>query len=143
MASADAEVADTDNWPKNVVRANDHRECPDEVTDPQRHREKIEPWLSALFQADHLNLLVGSGFTTAVALEAGAPVVDMTPQELVPPPAEAVEKAAQESAARLGRTEYNIEDQVRIILELIGGFTDPRRATRRARRRGSVWPVPV
>ena len=62
MASADAGMAGTQDWPRHVVRASDHRECPDQVTDPQRHREKIEPWLSALFQADHLNLLVGSGF---------------------------------------------------------------------------------
>ncbi|HXW70974.1 MAG TPA: hypothetical protein VEK34_06005 [Methylocella sp.] len=35
-------------------------------------RKQIEPWLSAVFQAEHLNLLVGSGFTTAVAQIAGA-----------------------------------------------------------------------
>jgi hypothetical protein len=29
-------------------------------------RKHIEPWLSAVFQAEHLNLLLGSGFTTAV-----------------------------------------------------------------------------
>ena len=122
MASAEAEIAGTENGPRHVVRASDHRECPDEVTDPRRHREKIEPWLSALFQADHLNLLVGSGFTTAIALEADAPVVDMAPQELERPLAVAVEKAAQESAARVGRTQYNIEDEIRSILELIGGL---------------------
>jgi hypothetical protein len=26
------------------------------------HRKLIEPWRSALFQSEHLNLLVGSGF---------------------------------------------------------------------------------
>lgn len=29
-------------------------------------RRQIEPWLSAVFQAEHLNLLLGSGFTVAV-----------------------------------------------------------------------------
>lgn len=29
-------------------------------------RKLIEPWLTAVFQAEHLNLLLGSGFTTAV-----------------------------------------------------------------------------
>ena len=122
MASAAAELAGSGNWPRHVVRASDHLECPDEVTEPERYRKQIEPWLSALFQAEHLNLLLGSGFTTAVAHAAHAPLVDMTPQPLGRSYAEAVAKAAQESAARLGRTEYNIEDQVRTILELIGGL---------------------
>ncbi len=34
-------------------------------------RKHIEPWLSAVFQAEHLNLLLGSGFTTAVGYIAG------------------------------------------------------------------------
>src|ERR1700687_68030 len=34
-------------------------------------RKHIEPWLSAVFQAEHLNLLLGSGFTTAVGSVAG------------------------------------------------------------------------
>ena len=122
MATPAAEVAGSEDWPTHIVRANDHRECPDDVTDPERHRQKIEPWLSALFQAENLNLLLGSGFTTAVARAAGAPLVDMSPQALERSYAEAVAKASQESAARLGRTEYNIEDQVRTILELIGGL---------------------
>ena len=33
-------------------------------------RKRIEPWLSAVFQAEHLNLLIGSGFTTAVRITA-------------------------------------------------------------------------
>ena len=52
----------------------------------------------------------------------GAPLVDMRPQALERSYAEAVTKAAQESADRLGRTEFNIEDQVRTILELDGGL---------------------
>ena len=52
--------------PTHLVRVSDHHKCPDEAPDPAVHRKKIEPWLSALFQAEHLNLLVGSGLTTAV-----------------------------------------------------------------------------
>lgn len=40
-------------------------------------RKHIEPWLSAVFQAEHLNLLLGSGFTTAVGYIAGAPSTGM------------------------------------------------------------------
>ena len=122
MARSATTEAGMENWPQHIVWANDYRECPDDVSDPGRHRQKIEPWLSALFQAEHLNLLLGSGFTTAVARAAGAPVVDMSPQALGRSYAEAVAKAAQEGADRLGRTEFNIEDQVRTILELIGGL---------------------
>lgn len=35
-------------------------------------RERIEPWLTALFQSEHLNLLCGSGLTNAISLKAGA-----------------------------------------------------------------------
>lgn len=35
-------------------------------------RARIEPWLGALFQAEHLSLLVGSGLSTALQLAVGA-----------------------------------------------------------------------
>ena len=40
-------------------------------------RKRIEPWLSAVFQAEHLNLLLGSGFTTAVGYIAGVGATGM------------------------------------------------------------------
>ena len=122
MASAATEDVGREDWPRHLVRASDHRECPDEVTDPERHREKIEPWLSALFQVEHLSLLVGSGFTTAIAAAALAPAVDMRPVAFRPDYADAVGEAARESAERLGRSDPNIEDQVRTVIELIGGL---------------------
>ena len=122
MASAATEDADRENWPRHIVRASDHRECADEAPNPERHREKIEPWLSALLQAEHLSLLVGSGFTTAVAAAAGAPAVDMRPVEFCRDYADAVGQAAGESAERLGRSDPNVEDQVRAVIELIGGL---------------------
>ena len=33
----------------------------------EAHRRRIEPWLSAIFQSEHLNLLVGSGFSLGLA----------------------------------------------------------------------------
>ena len=122
MVSAADKNASGKDWPKHLVRAGDHCESLDEVTDPERHRSKIEPWLSALFQAEHLSLLVGSGFTTAVAAVANAPVVDMSPVTFRPDHADAVAEAARESAKRLGRDKPNIEDQVRTIIELIAGL---------------------
>ena len=40
-------------------------------------RKHLEPWLSAMFQSEHLNLLLGSGFTIAVAGLAKAPATGM------------------------------------------------------------------
>ena len=100
----------------------DHRPSLDGEPEPVKHRERIEPWLSALFQAEHLNLLVGSGLPTAIARAAEADPVDMTPMELRCPHAASVNQAAKASAKRLGRGEFNIEDQARAILELIGGL---------------------
>ena len=89
---------------------------------PDDHKDHVEPWLSALLQAEHLNLLIGSGLTTALAMEAGAPTVDMAVKDLQQTYASAVRIAAANSAARLGRGDPNIEDQIRAIRELIGGL---------------------
>lgn len=109
-------------WPEHVVRAGMHRS---ELTaEPTRneHREHVEPWLTALFQAEHLALLVGSGVTTAVAKAADVPAVDMSRAEFAADGAGAVEAWARVSADALGRGEANIEDQIRAALELISGL---------------------
>lgn len=38
----------------------------DEATGPEKLRPRIEPWLTALFQSEHLSLLIGSGLTHAI-----------------------------------------------------------------------------
>ncbi len=111
-----------EHWGKHIVRAGSPTRCVVDEPDPDKHREQIEPWLSALFQAEHLNLLVGSGLTTAVAKAAGASEVDMSPVEFQHIYAVEVKRAAREGAQRLGRKEPNIEDQVRTVNELIGGL---------------------
>ena len=109
-------------WPTHLVRAGSHSWSGPGEPDPGDHREEVEPWLSALFQAEHLNVLVGSGFTTAIAKAAGAPEVDMRPAAFQHTYTEEVMRAAREGAKRLGRDEPNIEDQVRTINELIAGL---------------------
>ncbi len=62
------------NWNKHCYRVGSHSESRDVLpTETDKldaiiaaSRKRIEPWLSAVFQAEHLNLLLGSGFTTAV-----------------------------------------------------------------------------
>lgn len=122
MANTDPSSVITMNWRQHVVRAGPHCPSLDGEPEPEQHREHVEPWLSALFQAEHLNVLVGSGLTTAVARAAGAPIVDMSPAAFQCRYADAVAQAAQESATRLGRAEPNIEDQARTVIELIGGL---------------------
>lgn len=113
---------DEQDWQEHIVRAGMHHQCLDEEPEPDKHRRHVEPWLSALFQAEHLNLLVGSGLTTAVAAVAGAPKTDMTPTSFQCAYADAVEKAAAASATRLDRKDFNIEDQIRAVRELISGL---------------------
>ena len=111
-----------ENWCKHVVRAGSHFECAGGAPDPGQHREHVEPWLSALFQAEHLNLLVGSGLTTAIAKAGGAALVDMGPAAFECSYTDEVMRAATEGAKRLRRKNPNVEDQVRAINELIGGL---------------------
>ena len=92
------------NWGRHVVRTGAHFQFLDEEPDPAQHRERVEPWLSALFQAEHLNLVVGSGLTTAVARTAGAEPVDMRTIDFRSPHADAVMGAAEEEARIEGAT---------------------------------------
>jgi hypothetical protein len=34
----------------------------------QKIREKVEPWLTAVFQSEHLSLLIGSGLSVALTV---------------------------------------------------------------------------
>jgi hypothetical protein len=55
-----------------LYEADDLVEARDGDRSAEVHRKRIEPWLSALFQSEHLNLLVGSGFSLGLASAAGA-----------------------------------------------------------------------
>lgn len=124
-AGAEAPPTNTQNteWKRNRVRAGPHHWEGDEAPpNPEEQRKKIEPWLAALLQAEHVNLLVGSGLTTAIAALAGAPAVDMKASSFACDLAEAVDRAAKDSAKRCGRGEPNLEDQIRAAWELIAGL---------------------
>ncbi len=97
------------SWSEHMVRAGPYQACIDNKPDPEKHRDHVEPWLSALFQAEHLNVLLGSGLTTAVACAAGASIVDMSPTTFDCDYADTVTQAARESAQRLERKKLNLE----------------------------------
>jgi len=87
------------------------------------HRRKIEPWLSAVFQAEHLNLLLGSGFTSAVAFAAGVTATGMDTVGGTSAHAQAIMDHATASAKKMGRGRANIEDQLRSAIAVLDGLT--------------------
>jgi hypothetical protein len=94
----------------------------DETVDSRKLRQRIEPWLTALFQSDHLALLVGSGLSYAVHTIAtdkvlpGMNVVKFTEFDTE------INAEAKKSAAVAGRESGNIEDQIRVASELLRGL---------------------
>jgi hypothetical protein len=100
----------------------------DEIT-PEKLRERIEPWLTALFQSEHLSLLVGSGLTTAVhsiatSSQGQSPKNHCNPMtKLVFTTVEKeIDKSVQKSAKKAERGDGNFEDQIRVVNELLAGL---------------------
>jgi len=85
-------------------------------------RARIEPWLTSLFQSEHLSLLAGSGLTHAVHyLATGKSATGMTAMPLSIHPARIKEFSAR-AARATGRQVGNLEDQLRIANELLRGL---------------------
>src|SRR3984893_11379375 len=85
-------------------------------------RKHIEPWLSAVFQAEHLNLLLGSGFTTAIGSVAGVGTTGMAKVTFGTTHDAAIDAHAQAAATAMKRGSANIEDQFRSALALLEGL---------------------
>lgn len=102
--------------------------------DPSEFRGQVEPWLSSVFQTEHLSLLLGSGFTIGIAAIADVTATAMSPiawtwkltKEFTESDATeleaAIRSAAQESAKRVGRGNPNIEDELRSAMALLSGL---------------------
>jgi len=85
-------------------------------------RHRIEPWLTSLFQSEHLSLLAGSGLTHAVHyLAAGSGAAGMSALPLSAYKDE-IDAAAKEAADAAGRESGNLEDQLRVANELLRGL---------------------
>ena len=85
-------------------------------------RSRIEPWLTSLFQSEHLSLLAGSGLTHAVHyLAAGKGAAGMGVLTLSNHQAE-INQAAAKAAEAAGRKKGNLEDQLRVANELLRGL---------------------
>ena len=104
----------------------DESECSwvrkDEAFGPDKLRPRIEPWLTALFQSEHLALLVGSGISHAIhRIATGSALPGMAPVKFTHYDAE-IEGEAKKSALLAGRENGNIEDQIRVANELLRGI---------------------
>ena len=89
---------------------------------PEELRPRIEPWLTALVQSEHLSLLVGSGLTHAVhgiATKSSLPGM-ATPQFGVFDAEISAGAARLANAAR--RAKHNFEDAIRAANDLTRGL---------------------
>lgn len=94
----------------------------DEVFRPEKLRPRIEPWLTALVQSEHLSLLVGSGLTHAVhGLATEQPLPGMAPITFNVFH-EVIAAEAKRAAELAGRGSGNFEDQIRAATELLRGL---------------------
>ncbi|KGL53843.1 fibronectin-binding protein (FBP) [Porphyromonas canoris] len=85
-------------------------------------RSRIEPWLTSLFQSEHLSLLCGSGITNAISFLAGAGSGTTMGETTFSNYKDQIESAARESAQSSGRENGNIEDQIRAANDLLRGL---------------------
>ncbi|WP_390249057.1 hypothetical protein [Vibrio parahaemolyticus] len=89
----------------------------------EKLRQNIEPWLTALFQSEHLNLLIGAGLSTSIQMSAtGVPPVGMGWISDLAVCQSEINEFATKAAKSAGRAQGNIEDQIRAINELIKGL---------------------
>lgn len=113
-----------ENWQnKHILKLRDFKEpTVIETPDSAELRNIVEPWLTALFQSEHLTLLTGAGISSAVHfLATGNSGAGMGCMEFSSY-ANEIKISSKESAIRSGRGEANIEDEIRTLNELIRGL---------------------
>ena len=111
-----------DNGSFKVIGDCTWSKAEDEIT-PDSLRSRIEPWLTALFQSEHLNLLLGAGLSTAVQQSAtGRNPKGMGWIEDLKVCKSEIDAYVEKTAKAAGREKGNIEDQIRSINELIKGL---------------------
>jgi hypothetical protein len=120
------------DWDKKHILyiSNEATDIPDNVDSENKElREKIEPWLTAVFQSEHLSLLLGTGLTTAIC--EGASIKSQAMQRIkftINNPKhpdlfeDVISKYADKSAVELSRGKANFEDDLRTAIELLKGL---------------------
>ena len=113
-----------ENWQNShIIKLRDFKEpTVIEAPDSAELRNMVEPWLTALFQSEHLSLLTGAGISSAVHFLAtgnsGAGMGHMEFSTYV----NEIKISSNKSAKSSGRGEANIEDEIRTLNELIRGL---------------------
>ena len=109
---------------KFIIDSQEHLDwCSEKGCTKSDLRSRIEPWLTSLFQSEHLSLLVGSGLTTAVQFDAcGSADNGMSKTSEFTVYSDEIEKAAVDSAKKSGRNIANIEDRIRVANEVLNGL---------------------
>lgn len=88
-------------------------------------RSQVEPWFSALLQAEHCSLLLGSGFTIgACNLIPGTDAPSMSSGLNLPESTllGAIETEAERTANEMGRDTANLEDRLRAAMAVEAGL---------------------
>ena len=89
---------------------------------PRDFRDRIEPWLTALLQSEHLSLLVGSGLTHAVhhiAASGSLPAMDPVTWATF---GREINTEAKRTSEAANRKAENFEDQIRAANNLLAGL---------------------
>ncbi len=86
-------------------------------------RTRIEPWLTSLFQSEHLSLLCGSGITNAVSfLAGGGGGTTMAASSFTTYKKTRLKRPLRNLQKACGRDSGNIEDQIRTANDLLRGL---------------------
>jgi hypothetical protein len=109
---------------KHILKTNTKLVCTSDIGEinAEELKKEVEPWLAAIFQSEHLSLLIGTGLTSAVSFTAGVIPQEMSRLALANGLSEKIKSKADETAQKMNRGEANIEDDIRIALELINGL---------------------
>jgi len=108
-----------------ILNTEDCSWCPDDensVVNNNVFRSRIEPWLTSLFQSEHLSILCGSGITNAISFLARGNTGTTMDETTFSSYQDEIKFASQESAKASGREKGNIEDQIRVANDLLRGL---------------------
>lgn len=109
----------TIDWTKQNILyiANEIPEGSD-TPDEKQLRSVIEPWLTAVFQSEHLSLLLGTGLTAGICVDAG--IIPQAMQRIeFSTYKDIIRNHSENEAANLSRGKANFEDDLRLQLNYL------------------------